>query len=94
MEKHSNMQNTINQLVGSQEKTQSKTFTKWINFRLANSPLYIQNISHDLRDGIILLSLMNGIANANLPIINKKKMTRVHYISNVSVFLEFLDKNK
>ena len=50
--------------VDDQERVeiQRKVFARWINARLPKgSPKFVTDLFYDLRDGIILLDLVNGL---------------------------------
>lgn len=46
------------------DNVQKKTFTKWMNFYLSKKDgLYVDDLYHDLRDGHLLLSLLEVFTN-------------------------------
>lgn len=46
--------------------TQAKAFTKWINQHLKNSSLQVKNIFTDLSDGLILIKLLETLAQQSV----------------------------
>jgi hypothetical protein len=44
------------------EGKRRKTFTKWVNYKLRNTPKYVEDLTTDLQDGIILLTLLEVLA--------------------------------
>ena len=45
---------------------QKKTFTKWVNAHLQRSSLHVDDLFVDLRDGIMLIRLLENISGEKL----------------------------
>ncbi|RMZ96080.1 dystrophin-like isoform X1 [Brachionus plicatilis] len=75
------------------EDVQKKTFTKWINSQLAkidHEP--VKDLFHDLKDGIILLRLLELLTGKELkPEIGNLKM---HHLLNLNLVLSTLKDNQ
>ncbi|KAK9727683.1 hypothetical protein K7432_001617 [Basidiobolus ranarum] len=82
----------IRELAFTYEEIQKKTFTKWINSQLIDEEDQIVSIDLDLRDGKLLLKLLETLSKQALPKPEKLSM-RIHYMSNVTKALHFLEKN-
>jgi nesprin-1 len=87
---------TIQHLQGEQGRVQKKTFTKWINAYLAKHipPGNIEDLFEDIKDGKNLLYLLETLSGEKLPIEKGMRLQRVHYLSNVSTALKFLQNRK
>ena len=56
------------------DAVQKKTFTKWINFHLSKREgLHVNDLFLDLRDGHILISLLEIFTNQTIVSVKKKK---------------------
>ena len=65
------------------DAVQKKTFTKWLNFHLAKrSGLVVDDLFTDLRDGHLLLTLLEIFTN--------QSMVRSRDETNVDLFFSFL----
>lgn len=87
---------TINALQTEQERIQKKTFTNWINSHLEHhrQNWNVQDLFTDLKDGRILLALLEVITGDYLPCETFRHYTRAHYLSNVERALDYLrDRN-
>ncbi|KAG7309516.1 hypothetical protein JYU34_005490, partial [Plutella xylostella] len=75
--------------VDEREDVQKKTFAKWINSQLVknNKPL-VQDLFEDLRDGEVLLSLLEILTAQQYK--RERGRMRVHQLHNVSTALEAL----
>ncbi|KAI0985351.1 hypothetical protein GJ496_000267 [Pomphorhynchus laevis] len=75
--------------VNEREDVQEKTFTKWINAQLNRRNIKpVKDLFKDLRDGRVLIQLMEILTNTSLkPEIGK---LRVHHIGNVNKTLDLL----
>lgn len=72
------------------KEVQRKTFTKWVNARLAEQGLQpIKDILEDLDDGVVLNRLCEKIDDVKI-IFNQTAPTRFQKLENVQVFFEFL----
>ncbi|XP_074603103.1 spectrin beta chain-like [Brevipalpus obovatus] len=79
----------IKALADERESVQKKTFTKWINSHLIRANSRIDDLYVDLRDGKILLKLLEILSGERLPKPTKGKM-RIHCLENVDKAIQFL----
>ncbi|XP_025775125.1 spectrin beta chain, erythrocytic [Puma concolor] len=75
------------------EVVQKKTFTKWVNSNLARVPCRITDLYKDLRDGRMLIKLLEVLSGEMLPKPTKGKM-RIHCLENVDKALQFLKEQR
>ncbi|PIO75508.1 spectrin repeat-containing domain protein [Teladorsagia circumcincta] len=71
------------------EHVQKKTFTKWVNSHLVRVSCKIQDLYMDMRDGKMLLKLLEVLSGERLPKPTRGKM-RIHCLENVDKGLQFL----
>ncbi|XP_066255182.1 filamin-A isoform X4 [Euwallacea similis] len=76
------------------KKIQQNTFTRWANEHLKTVSKHIGNLETDLSDGLRLISLIEVLANKQLPKYNKKPSFRSQKLENVSVALKFLQDDE
>ncbi|XP_041070168.1 nesprin-2-like [Carcharodon carcharias] len=87
----------INSLKGllqaEHEQVQNRTFTNWVNAQLAKhkSPSVIQDLFQDLRDGHILLDLLEVLSGQQMER-ERGRSNPVHWRSNIETALKFLRK--
>ncbi|XP_073672409.1 nesprin-1-like [Paramisgurnus dabryanus] len=76
-----------------QEAVQKRTFTKWINSHLAkrNPPLVVSDLFEDVKDGVMLLALLEVLSGHKLPCEQGRKLRRIHWVANVGRALKFLE---
>ncbi|KFD65474.1 hypothetical protein M514_22400 [Trichuris suis] len=79
----------IKTLTDERENVQKKTFTKWVNSHLDRAQCRIQDLYTDLRDGKMLIKLLEILSGERLPRPTKGKM-RIHCLENVDKALQFL----
>jgi spectrin beta len=80
----------IQVLADEREMVQKKTFTKWVNSHLIRVGSYrVQDLYVDLRDGRLLIRLLEILSGERLPRPTRGKM-RIHCLENVDKALEFL----
>ncbi|XP_067048762.1 dystrophin-like isoform X1 [Acropora muricata] len=84
----------IREKTGAREEIHKKTFRKWMNTKLAKAvpPLEIKDLIEEIRDGHVLLSLLEVLIGH--PLQREKGRTRVHKLSNVATALRELEKRK
>ncbi|XP_031833924.1 filamin A protein cher isoform X4 [Nomia melanderi] len=70
---------------------QRNTFTRWANEKLKVINKRIDDLECDLSDGLILISLIEVLAQKRLPRHNQKPTFRSQKLENVSVALKFLE---
>ncbi|XP_062617853.1 spectrin beta chain-like isoform X3 [Saccostrea cucullata] len=83
----------IRKLTDERESVQKKTFQKWVNSHLIRMSCRIQDLYIDLRDGKMLMKLLEILSGERLPRPTKGKM-RIHCLENVDKALQFLHEQK
>uniref|UniRef100_A0A673HUD4 Spectrin beta chain n=1 Tax=Sinocyclocheilus rhinocerous TaxID=307959 RepID=A0A673HUD4_9TELE len=83
----------IKALADEREAVQKKTFTKWVNSILARVSCRISDLYLDLRDGRMLIKLLEVLSGERLPKPTKGRM-RIHCLENVDKALQFLKEQK
>ncbi|XP_057589700.1 spectrin beta chain, erythrocytic [Hippopotamus amphibius kiboko] len=83
----------IKALADEREVVQKKTFTKWVNSHLARVSCRITDLYKDLRDGRMLIKLLEVLSGEMLPRPTKGKM-RIHCLENVDKALQFLKEQR
>ncbi|XP_076848937.1 LOW QUALITY PROTEIN: spectrin family protein [Brachyhypopomus gauderio] len=83
----------IKALADEREAVQKKTFTKWVNSHLGRVTCRIGDLYTDLRDGRMLLRLLEVLSGEQLPKPTKGRM-RIHCLENVDKALQFLKEQK
>ncbi|XP_028808913.1 nesprin-1 isoform X6 [Denticeps clupeoides] len=80
-------------LQDEQEAVQKRTFTKWINSHLAKCtpPLSVADLFEDIKDGVMLLALLEVLSGQKLPCERGRKLQRIHWVANVGTALNFLE---
>uniref|UniRef100_A0A4W5JZL5 Spectrin beta chain n=1 Tax=Hucho hucho TaxID=62062 RepID=A0A4W5JZL5_9TELE len=78
---------------GTREAVQKKTFTKWVNSHLARVSCRITDLYMDLRDGRMLIKLLEVLSGERLPKPTKGRM-RIHCLENVDKALQFLKEQR
>ncbi|CAD5231758.1 unnamed protein product [Bursaphelenchus xylophilus] len=79
----------IRALADEREVVQKKTFTKWVNSHLIRVSCKIQDLYVDMRDGKMLIQLLQVLSGERLPKPTRGKM-RIHCLENVDKGLQFL----
>lgn len=75
------------------ELVQKKTFTKWVNSHLRRVNCSIRDLYVDMRDGKMLIQLLQILSGERLPKPTKGKM-RIHCLENVDKALQFLREQR
>nr|XP_057921131.1 spectrin beta chain, non-erythrocytic 1-like isoform X3 [Doryrhamphus excisus] len=83
----------IKALADEREAVQKKTFTKWVNSHLSRVSCRITDLYMDLRDGRMLIKLLEVLSGERLPKPTKGRM-RIHCLENVDKALQFLKEQK
>lgn len=83
----------IKALADERESVQKKTFTKWVNSHLIRANHRISDLYTDLRDGKMLIKLLEILSGERLPKPTKGKM-RIHCLENVDKALQFLSREQ
>uniref|UniRef100_A0A3P9H2Z0 Calponin-homology (CH) domain-containing protein n=1 Tax=Oryzias latipes TaxID=8090 RepID=A0A3P9H2Z0_ORYLA len=73
-----------------QEAVQKRTFTKWINSHLEK----MNDLFEDIKDGVKLLALLEVLSGQRLPCEQGRHLKRIHWVSNISTALKFLEGRK
>ncbi|KAG7237995.1 hypothetical protein INR49_031349 [Caranx melampygus] len=81
------------QLIHEREAVQKKTFTKWVNSILSRVGCRISDLYLDLRDGRMLIKLLEVLSGERLPKPTKGRM-RIHCLENVDKALQFLKEQR
>ncbi|XP_077282982.1 spectrin beta chain isoform X2 [Arctopsyche grandis] len=79
----------IKALADERESVQKKTFQKWVNSHLVRVGSRIGDLYVDMRDGKMLIKLLEVLSGERLPRPTKGKM-RIHCLENVDKALQFL----
>ncbi|CAG5128720.1 unnamed protein product, partial [Candidula unifasciata] len=87
---------TIQNLQNEQERIQKKTFTNWMNSYLCQRvpPIKVENLFEEVKDGIVLLSLLEVLSGERLPMEKGLKLSIHHHLANIKTALQFLEKKK
>ncbi|NXC16894.1 SPTB2 protein, partial [Corythaeola cristata] len=80
-------------ITDEREAVQKKTFTKWVNSHLARVSCRITDLYTDLRDGRMLIKLLEVLSGERLPKPTKGRM-RIHCLENVDKALQFLKEQR
>lgn len=83
----------IKALADERELVQKKTFQKWVNSHLIRVNSKISDLYVDLRDGKMLMKLLEVLSGERLPRPTKGKM-RIHCLENVDKALTFLHEQR
>ncbi|XP_034783719.2 spectrin beta chain, erythrocytic-like isoform X1 [Acipenser ruthenus] len=83
----------IKALADEREAVQKKTFTKWVNSNLCRVSCRISDLYLDLRDGRMLIKLLEVLSGEHLPKPTKGRM-RIHCLENVDKALQFLKEQR
>uniref|UniRef100_A0A8C5I924 Spectrin beta chain n=1 Tax=Gouania willdenowi TaxID=441366 RepID=A0A8C5I924_GOUWI len=83
----------IKALADEREAVQKKTFTKWVNSILSRVGCRISDLYLDLRDGRMLIKLLEVLSGERLPKPTKGRM-RIHCLENVDKALQFLREQR
>lgn len=83
----------IKALADERESVQKKTFQKWVNSHLVRVGCRIGDLYVDMRDGKMLIKLLEVLSGERLPRPTKGKM-RIHCLENVDKALQFLREQR
>ncbi|XP_031418083.1 spectrin beta chain, non-erythrocytic 1 isoform X2 [Clupea harengus] len=87
------LEGRFKQLQDEREAVQKKTFTKWVNSHLSRMSCRITDLYMDLRDGRMLIKLLEVLSGEKLPKPTKGRM-RIHCLENVDKALQFLKEQR
>ena len=74
------------------KRIQQNTFTRWANEHLKQAEKSISDLETDLSDGLKLIALIEVLSGKRMPRHNKKPNFRSQKLENVSIALEFLER--
>ncbi|XP_026109972.1 spectrin beta chain, non-erythrocytic 4-like [Carassius auratus] len=83
----------IKALADERDAVQKKTFTKWVNSHLSRVSCRISDLYNDLRDGYMLIRLLEVLSGELLPRPTRGRM-RIHCLENVDKALQFLKEQR
>lgn len=83
----------IRVLADERENVQKKTFCKWVNSHLVRANCRITDLYIDMRDGKMLMKLLEILSGERLPRPTRGKM-RIHCLENVDKALQFLREQR
>jgi filamin len=69
---------------------QKKTFTRWMNHFLSERMMKVEDLFVDLKDGKILINLLEIISSKKLPPYTKQCKLPIHEIGNLNIALGFI----
>ncbi|KAL9618569.1 MAG: hypothetical protein Q9160_006753 [Pyrenula sp. 1 TL-2023] len=69
---------------------QEKTFTKWLNSKVAASDISVKDLVKDLSDGIVLIHLLENLSNESLGRYAAHPKLRVQRFENVNKSLDYV----
>ncbi|KAM9809444.1 spectrin beta chain, non-erythrocytic 1 isoform 1-T1 [Syngnathus typhle] len=90
---YNQLEGRFKQLQDEREAVQKKTFTKWVNSHLSRVSCRITDLYVDLRDGRMLIKLLEVLSGERLPKPTKGRM-RIHCLENVDKALQFLKEQR
>ncbi|XP_076061438.1 filamin-A-like [Oratosquilla oratoria] len=76
------------------KRIQQNTFTRWANEHLKQVNKHIGNLETDLSDGLRLVALIEVLSGKKMHKHNKRPTFRSQKLENVSVALQFLEKDE
>ncbi|XP_046861439.1 spectrin beta chain, erythrocytic-like [Xenia sp. Carnegie-2017] len=74
--------------VDTREETNIRAYKKWINSKIGKKHAPVENLIEDLRDGRVLISLLEILLNKRIPF--SKGNMRFHHLDNVRTVLNLL----
>ncbi|XP_037638679.1 spectrin beta chain, non-erythrocytic 1-like isoform X2 [Sebastes umbrosus] len=90
---YNQLEGRFKQLQDEREAVQKKTFVKWVNSHLSRVSCRITDLYMDLRDGRMLIKLLEVLSGEKLPKPTKGRM-RIHCLENVDKALQFLKEQR
>ncbi|KAL8590280.1 hypothetical protein ACOMHN_006396 [Nucella lapillus] len=84
----------VHRLKDEQERVQKKTFTNWMNTYLCKRrpPIKVDDLFEEIKDGTVLLSLLEVLSGDKLPMEKGTKLRRPHHIANITTALNYLQQ--
>ncbi|KAL6061886.1 alpha-actinin [Balamuthia mandrillaris] len=80
----------LNKWVG----TQKKAFKNWANYYLKERNLQIQNLEEDLKDGILLINLVEILTGKSVGRYNRNPKLKVQKINNINLALDAIRNSR
>jgi hypothetical protein len=76
------------------KRLQEQTFTKWFNnvLRADRSRVQIENLETDLKDGLILVQLLESLSKERMTGVHRKPNFEQHKIENLNACFRFMEK--
>ncbi len=74
------------------KRIQKNTFTRWTNEHLKQCDKHIDDLGTEFSDGLKLIALIEVLSGKKMPRHNKKPNFRSQKLENVSIALEFLER--
>ena len=75
---------------------QEQTFTKWFNNVLRghkkSSDVQINNLRTDLKDGLLLVQLLENLSKEKIPGVHRRPTFEQHKIENLNACFRFMEK--
>uniref|UniRef100_A0A3Q1FJF3 Calponin-homology (CH) domain-containing protein n=1 Tax=Acanthochromis polyacanthus TaxID=80966 RepID=A0A3Q1FJF3_9TELE len=86
----------VRQTEGSREERRQRSFNSWFSFALTGHvpPLVVTDLFEDIKDGVMLLALLEVLSGQKLPCEQGKKLKRIHWVANIGTALKFLEGRK
>ncbi|KAB5562606.1 hypothetical protein PHYPO_G00019820 [Pangasianodon hypophthalmus] len=84
----------VQNLQVEREVVQKRTFTRWMNLHLekCNPPLMVNDLFHDIRDGRVLMALLEELSGCRLLHEFKPSAHRIFRLNNIARVLAFLEE--
>ncbi|MCJ8737180.1 hypothetical protein PDJAM_G00021210 [Pangasius djambal] len=84
----------VQNLQVEREVVQKRTFTRWMNLHLekCNPPLMVNDLFHDIRDGRVLMALLEELSGCRLLQEFKPSAHRIFRLNNIARVLAFLEE--
>ncbi|XP_046848609.1 utrophin-like isoform X4 [Xenia sp. Carnegie-2017] len=84
---------TIRTRTDEREVSNIRTFTKWINSKLSEvqPKVEITDLFEDLRNGHVLLTLLEVLKNKRLP--RERGRLRIHHVSNLEIVIKTMEND-
>ena len=76
------------------KRIQEKTFTRWCNEQLKIIEASIEDLSKDLSNGVILITLLEILSQKRIGRYNKKPRIHAQRMENVDMALDFITKTE
>jgi filamin len=71
---------------------QKRTFTKWVNVMLKVRGMHIEDLDHDLKNGVLLINLLEVLSQKKIPVYNKHPRVINQKYENNNIAIDFITK--